>query len=134
MLEIATICLALNVYFEARGEPLRGQLAVAHVTMNRAKKDVSQVCHEVARERQFSWTIDRVERTKKGWRLKAGYAPSDMKAWELALKVARAVASGKHRDFTQGATHFHAVWVQPAWRHEFKVVERIGGHIFYRAA
>jgi N-acetylmuramoyl-L-alanine amidase len=55
-IENALLCLALNVYHEARGETVEGQVAVAMVTMNRAGWDTRNVCPTVYKPRQFSWT------------------------------------------------------------------------------
>jgi N-acetylmuramoyl-L-alanine amidase len=132
MLEAALICLALNVYFEARGEVLPGQYAVAHVTMNRAGGNPRKVCAEVAKPAQFSWTANRIVMVQGGWTLKKEEWPRDMRAWAVAKSVARDVLAGRIRDFTGGATHYHAHYVRPRWRHAFEVATVIGGHIFYR--
>jgi len=56
MFHALLLCLAMNVYFEARGEPDSGQQAVAHVTLNRARENADSVCSEVYKRNQFSWT------------------------------------------------------------------------------
>jgi N-acetylmuramoyl-L-alanine amidase len=132
LLESAIMCIALNVYFEARGEPINGQVAVALVTMNRAKWDHKQVCAEVVRPAQFSWTADRIEWHRGKPRLKAQYEPKEFAAWNRAYRIAIEVALHRYHDFTRGATHFHAPYVDPLWRHRLTRVMQIGGHIFYR--
>jgi len=115
----ALLCLALNVYHEARGEPLLGQHAVAHVTLNRAKKRKLSVCDVVFQPYQFSWTLY----DKK---------VQDERAWAKALQVAqKAMKSSPKADPTGGATYFHTPAVNPSWNRHMKVAAVIGGHIFY---
>jgi spore germination cell wall hydrolase CwlJ-like protein len=116
----ALVCLALNIYHEARGEPHSGQLAVAMVTMNRAEWESANVCPVVLERGQFSWT-----------RTKLNQAPQEPQAWKRAKTVAKGVIDGKHQDNTRGATHFHAHWVRPTWSQTFEKTVRIGDHIFY---
>ena len=119
ILESAIICLALNVYHEARGEPVRGQLAVALVTLNRAKRRQDKVCEVVFAPWQFSWT-------------NGGTLPpiKDKTAFKRSLALAR--ASWAIPDFTDGATHYHHEDVYPKWASNLVVTEQIGLHIFYR--
>lgn len=116
----ALMCLALNIYHEARGEPIAGQVAVAMVTMNRANWEARQVCPVVYAHRQFSWT----HRVKKP-------TPAENAAWKRAQVIARRVMDGQHQDKTSGATHFHARSVKPVWRHTLKHTITIGRHVFY---
>lgn len=116
----ALVCLALNIYHEARGEPHSGQLAVAMVTMNRAEWEPANVCAVVYQRGQFSWT-----------HTKRDHAPRNAQAWRKAQKTAKAVIEGKHVDRTRGATHFHARRVQPSWSKSLERTVRIGNHIFY---
>ena len=117
MIESALICLALNIYHESRGEPVRGQLAVALVTLNRAKWMQHRVCTEVYRAKQFSWTNSQL-------------TIQDPIAYKRALAIAR--AAYQIPDFTQGATHFHRQDIKPYWSTSYQPVEQIGNHIFYR--
>ena len=115
-------CLARNVYFEARGEPLAGQYAVAEVTMNRRgwgpfRKTVCAVVYEPG---AFSWTNDR--------RLPTPGGP----AWASAQRVAEAVYWQKHTPMLHGVRYYHAVYVSPDWAKEKQRVAKIGRHIFYR--
>ncbi len=125
-------CLALNIYFEARGEPVAGQYAVAEVTMNRvaSPRYPDTVCEVVyqknfdpLRGRQvgaFSWTELDERPEPQG------------EQWRLAKMIAEEVYSGRHRPVLPGALHYHATYVRPSWSHEMKYVARIGRHIFYR--
>ena len=118
MLEAALLCLAMNVYYEARGEHPRGRVAVAQVTMARAKKP-GNVCPTVYAAKQFAWTE------------RKGVAPRDGKAWRSAVNIARRVLAGDLRDVTGGATHFHHVNARPRWAKKLTRVATIGEHIFY---
>jgi len=122
-------CLALNVYFEARGESREGQAAVAHVVMNRAadKRFPSFVCAVVqeggkdSHNCQFSWWCDRYSDR-----------PTHLADWELAKDIARGVYRGDIADPTGGALWYHATHVRAYWRGQYERSRRIGNHIFYR--
>jgi len=114
------MCLALNIYHEARGEPLEGQIAIGMVTMNRADWDTASVCEVVYQRNQFSWTN----------RL-ADFTPQEPNAWAVARRIAHTVIEGQHDDITDGATHFHARAARPVWRHSLKKTTTIGRHVFY---
>lgn len=127
--------MALNIYWESRGEPPVGQHAVAQVTFNRAGRDPDKVCEEVFKPKQFSWAnsltsvkgIERAARAPK-------FMPKDEKAWMLAKSIAKHTVTGHIQDFTNGARFYHAKAVKPVWRHEFKLVAVIGQHKFYAYA
>lgn len=111
-------CLAKNIYFEARGEPRKGQLAVAHVTINRTKSSrfPDDVCSVVYAKKQFSWTANRPK----------------IRNHELYAKfkdMAYAVIQGETADPTKGALYFHNTSVDPGWGK--KIRAKIGQHIFY---
>jgi N-acetylmuramoyl-L-alanine amidase len=115
-------CLARNVYYEARGEPLVGQYAVAEVTMNRKASPFypKTVCEVVYQREAFSWT---------------GLGPLEApggQAWLRAQKVAEEVYYQRRPATMHGVTHFHATYVKPDWAQEKQRVARIGAHIFYR--
>ena len=125
-------CLARNVYFESRGEPVAGMYAVAEVTMNRKASRLypGSVCEVVHQKNwdplrgrfvgAFSWT-------------EFDYLPEpDGEAWERAREVAEAVYYRRVAPSLQGALHFHATHIKPEWTKEKKLVARIGRHVFYR--
>jgi spore germination cell wall hydrolase CwlJ-like protein len=125
-------CLALNVYYESRGEPIEGQYAVAEVTMNRAAhprypdsicKTVYQKNWDYLRKRYvgaFSWTeLDEIP------------APRGM-AWERAVNVAETMYSGNRADVLGGALHYHAVHIRPSWSRGEEPVAKIGRHLFFK--
>jgi len=132
VLSAAVLCLALNVYHEARGEMLAGQLAVALVTMNRARDSGRHICHEVFAPRQFSWTNTRAERVGNTYRLKISGVPTERRAWEMAKVIARTVLNGEVGDITNGSKFYHSTSVRPIWRHGLEKTILVGNHQFYR--
>lgn len=119
MIAEALMCLAMNVYHEARSEPIPAQYAVAMVTLNRAQREPAKVCRVAHAKAQFSWT--KTKRSKK---------PTERKAWKQAVQVARNAL--RMRDFTKGATHYHERSIAPKWRESLKLSGVWGRHIFYR--
>jgi spore germination cell wall hydrolase CwlJ-like protein len=129
----AVLCLALNVYQEARSESIPGQYAVALVTMNRAKETKGSICRTVFKPQQFSWTNGQFVQTNAGYKVSDRMRPKDKHAWAVARRVAQVTLSGRMLDFTQGANHYHATSVFPKWSAKMAVTRRIGKHIFYAA-
>lgn len=129
----ALLCLALNIFHEARGELIPGQYAVALVTLNRADTE-DRVCHEVFRPKQFSWANRGVKRTARGWVISKPLRPKDADAWGKSLIIASVVLQGRFHDITEGSTHYHAHSVSPSWRYRLQPTRVIGGHRFYRVA
>ena len=124
-------CLADAVYFEARGEPYKGQQAVAQVIMNRVfsgkyPNDVCGVVYQNASRHlacQFTFACEGKDLEK--------IDEPDM--WEQAKKIAKDMLDGKLWLPDVGkATHYHAYWVRPVWVHEMHKLDRIGVHTFYR--
>jgi len=121
----AVICLALNIYFEARSEEPMGQLAVAEVTLNRvtSSRYPDTVCEVVWQRKQFSWTHDG-----------KSDVPKDARAWDMAVRAAKLAM--KHRDVVivgNEVTHYHADYVKPYWTTAYERVAKVGTHIFYKA-
>ena len=126
------ICLARNVYYEARGEPSAGQYAVAEVTMNRkaSRRFPRTVCDVVY---QKNW--DPIRRRYVGafsWTEFSTLPEPGGESWERARTVAEAVYYRRHAPALQGALFFHATYIRPDWAKDKKPVARIGRHIFYR--
>jgi hypothetical protein len=121
-------CLALNVYFESKGEPIVGQMAVAAVTLNRLDhpRYPKTICDVVwqgigyGRSCQFSWACDRRRDV-----------PVEDKAWQRAQQIAYRAMFVDPGDPTDGAIYFHANYVRPSWSYEKQRIVRIGRHIFY---
>lgn len=117
-------CLAANVYWEARGEPLEGQLAVANVTRNRVMEGrwPDRFCEVVSENAQFSWVKKRRQLRKR---------PVDENAWGAAVAVAILVLADMAPDQTKGATHYcNPAITRAKWCHEGFTVAQIGGHKF----
>lgn len=146
-------CLALNVYYEARGSNLADMYAVSDVVLNRVRDsrypnticdvvyqgptreswktkqdpelpDEQRVYNPVRNMCQFSWYCDG-----------KNDIPKDETGWATAQMVAGSILfANKHRGITEGATHYHATYVKPNWRNDrgMQHVGRIGSHIFYR--
>lgn len=111
--------LTLNVYHEARSEPQLGQIAIAQVTLNRAKKGQRSIEDVVRQPYQFSWTMD-----------KNSFFPEDPKAFLECMESV--VIALQDDDITKGSTHYHLTSVSPNWASEYTFVEQIGSHKFYR--
>lgn len=122
-------CLAEALYFEARGETVKGQFAVAEVIKNRVNSSryPSSFCGVINQgtgkkyQCQFTYTCD-------------GHAEkiSEPKAYQRVAKIARATLDGRAPPVTNGATHYHTTAVRPRWSRVFKRTTRIGVHLFYR--
>ena len=122
-------CLAEALYFEARGETVKGQFAVAEVIMNRVKSSQfpATLCGVIKQgtgrkyQCQFTYTCD-------------GYKDviREKRAFENVGKVAYLMVKGAPRALTQGATHYHTRAVNPRWAHRFPRTATIGVHHFYR--
>ena len=132
ILTTAAICMAANIYYEARSESIPGQYAVAQVTMNRAKtKD--KVCEVVMAKKQFSWTAAMVSKIRGVYVLNTN--PKDQYAWWKAQRVAAMVLNGKTGvPLAAGTTHYHTTDIRPYWAKYYRVRAIIGRHIFYQSA
>ena len=123
-------CLAAGIYFEARGEPVKGQAAVAQVILNRVRNPAfpDSICGVVYqnvhwRNRcQFSFACDGIKDRVRSPR-----------HWDMAEEIAMAVTAGKIWLAEVGSSsHYHATYVRPGWARRMERVGRIGLHIFYR--
>ena len=122
-------CLAEALYFEARGEPIKGQLAVGEVILNRVEdtRYPSSICKVVNQGTgrrfacQFTYTCDGKLETVH-----------ERKPYEMALKIAKILMTTHDRKLTRGSTHYHSSYVNPKWSKKFERVAKFGRHIFYR--
>ncbi|MFA5581274.1 MAG: cell wall hydrolase [Paracoccaceae bacterium] len=122
-------CLAEALYFEARGESVKGQFAVAEVILNRVDNasfpdTVCGVVNQGTGKRyqcQFTYTCDGNAETIR-----------DARAYERVGKVAHIMLAGATRSLTKGATHYHTRAVNPNWSRQFARTTTIGVHHFYR--
>lgn len=122
-------CLAEALYFEARGETVKGQFAVAEVILNRVQSErfPASACGVIYQgtgkkyQCQFTYTCDGNKEII-----------AEPRAFERVSKVARAALDGAAPDLTQGATHYHTTSVKPRWSKVYTKTAAIGVHIFYR--
>jgi len=136
LMEAATVCLALNIYFEAQDQPVEGQIAVSQVVMNRVQDSrfpdnvcdvIKQGVHSkntgfpVRWKCHFSWYCDGKSDT-----------PRHLDSYRWANFIASYVISGDSKDLVNGSTHYHAKFVSPNWNIQKTRVTQIGDHIFYR--
>ncbi|MEO6199454.1 MAG: cell wall hydrolase [Sphingomicrobium sp.] len=115
-------CLATGVYFESKGEPLAGQLAVGQVIANRSASGrfPSSYCGVLFQRGQFSFV--------RGKTLPS--APRSSSQWKTAVAIAKIIDRELKQSTVGSALFFHARYVSPGWR--LKRVAAIGNHIFYR--
>ena len=133
----ALMCLALNVYHEAKNQSFIGQVAVAQVVMNRVRDDryPSTVCEVGKQGPTYSWKPDFPVRNRCqfSWYCDGKSDKAKEKgAWDTAMLVAHGVYYGNLDDFVEGATHYHAYYVRPSWASSKTYITRIDDHIFYR--
>lgn len=129
-------CLAQNIYYEARGSSRADRIAVGEVVLNRVQDSryPNTICEVVQQgpvdrkglpirnKCQFSWWCDG----------KSDY-PLDRDSWAKAQYIAYSLLyTGQTYDITEGATHYHAEYVNPRWASSLTLTGRIGEHIFYR--
>lgn len=130
--ESELMCLALNDYFEARGESFGGRMAVAQVVLNRAMDNrfPSKICDVIKQNKtrskhrcQFSWYCDG-----------RSDVPYNSLAWRWSLKIAVAVLQKDSNfvDPTEGALWYHAAFVNPDWAQRLAISTIVGEHIFYK--
>jgi N-acetylmuramoyl-L-alanine amidase len=134
-METMLICLALNIFWEARNQDIIGQLAVGQVVMNRVadKRYPDTPCkvimqgpvyksgYPVRHRCQFSWYCDgKSDKAREG------------RAFKQAYFLAQIVIGGQYADVTEGATHYHADYVLPDWIESKTFTTQIGDHLFYR--
>ncbi|HEY0624216.1 cell wall hydrolase [Sphingomonas sp.] len=115
-------CLAIGVYYESKGEPLEGQLAVAEVILNRTESGrfPRSVCGVLKQRGQFSFV--------RGGQLPQ--PPESARAWKTALAVAKVARGDMWDSKVSNALYFHARYVSPGWRRAR--VGSVGNHVFYR--
>lgn len=121
------ICLAENIFHEARNQSVEGMQAVGFVTLNRVDHVdyPDSVCEVVYEPFQFSWTIDVpvVSLSNKIERV----------AWEQSLQVSLDIMNGVVYNSLYGVTHYHTTKVDPIWNRDKALVAYIDDHVFYRS-
>ena len=150
MLMESLMCLALNVYHEAKNQSFIGQVAVAQVVMNRVKdsrfpnticevvyqgpvkeswktrqypdlEDHKRIYYPKKHQCQFSWYCD--GKSDRIW---------NEDAFARAFIIAKRVIAGQYDGYLEGATHYHATYVNPDWAKTKTLITQVGDHIFYR--
>lgn len=127
--EVEAHCLAQAIYYEARGEPLPGQIAVAEVIINRkeSRRYPNTICGVVFQNQhkknrcQFSFACDGLTDT-----------PPEGKTWRKSVSLANYVMADNSLRLTDAATHYHADYVSPFWSEHLQKTVSIGRHIFYK--
>tara|TARA_B110000503_G_scaffold122270_1_gene186686 strand:- start:468 stop:974 length:507 start_codon:yes stop_codon:yes gene_type:complete len=124
-------CLALNIYYEARSSNFADKAAVADVVINRTldRRYPETICGVVhdgykagKKNCQFSWYCDGKDDN-----------PQNLDAWYEAQSIAyNMLQHNTFRGITEGATHYHATYVEPHWADSLQMVGTIGKHIYYR--
>ncbi|MCE8555436.1 cell wall hydrolase [Ruegeria pomeroyi] len=122
-------CLAEALYFEARGETVKGQFAVAEVILNRVESErfPNTPCGVIRQgtgrkyQCQFTYTCDGRKEVI-----------AEKQAYERVAKVARLAMDGAAESLTDGATYYHTTAVRPSWARRFTQTAKIGVHLFYR--
>jgi spore germination cell wall hydrolase CwlJ-like protein len=137
------MCLAKNIYFEAGTESTAGKVAVGVVTMNRVedRRWPSTICGVVEQAVYSQWWLE-AKGKKVPVRHKCQFSwfcdgksdnPYPGETWEESVKIAEQIFFvNPYQGLLNGATHYHATYVNPAWAKHFKVVARVDNHIFYR--
>ena len=132
-------CLATAIYFEARGEPTLGQIAVGQVIMTRVydPRYPDNVCDVVKEGYYYSWNEEIPIPNMcqfSFWCDGKSEEIEDAEAYLWAEEIAWAILEGPLNmvDLTEGSTHYHAHYVKPSWSESFTQTVRINDHIFYR--
>ena len=130
MIETVLLCMSLNLYFEARGEEVQGQIAVAEVTLNRVASPAfpNDICGVVLQENEngcaYSWWCDGLsDKMSEGNSMKRAKAIAEL----MILEGEYISVVGKE------ATHYHATTIDPPyWAKEMEETARVGNHVFYK--
>lgn len=143
-------CLAQNILFEASVEPMAGKIAVGLVVLNRVNDNryPNTICEVIKEGPTYeSWktrqdeTLDDKDRVYYPVKNRCQFSwycdgQSDdiisTENWYKSQIVALQLLDGKFKGMIEGATHYHANWVDPVWRHELTYIGQVGDHLFYR--
>ncbi len=125
------MCLARNIYHEARGEPITGQYAVAEVTMNRvaSRRFPDSVC-DVVYEKRLDTVRNRLVGAFSWTEFESLEEPRGIQ-WERAKKAAATIYDKQHEPAIPAALFYHADSIEPRWAKQKNRVAKIGRHIFY---
>tara|TARA_E500000178_G_C16879717_1_gene688388 strand:+ start:384 stop:812 length:429 start_codon:yes stop_codon:yes gene_type:complete len=137
ILETALMCMATNIYHEAKNQPMVGQIAVAQVVMNRVKDSryPNTICDVVKQGLTYKNGKVVLGKCQFSWYCDGKKDDVNMKSekWRNSLRYASMVITNRITlDVTEGATHYHATYVRPAWARTKTKTVRINRHIFYK--
>jgi len=137
ILETALMCMAANIYHEAKNQPMAGQIAVAQVVMNRVNDSryPDNVCDVVKQGLTYKNGKVVLGKCQFSWYCDGKKDDVNMKSekWQNSIRYASMVITNRITlDVTEGATHYHATYVRPAWARTKTKTVRINRHIFYR--
>ena len=137
ILETALMCMAANIYHEAKNQPMVGQIAVAQVVMNRVNDSryPDNVCDVIKQGLTYKNGKVVLGKCQFSWYCDGKKDDVNMKSekWRNSLRYASMVITNRITlDVTEGATHYHATYVRPAWARTKTKTVRINRHIFYR--
>jgi len=137
MIDSFIACIATAIYFEARGEPFLGQIAVGHVIMNRVESEnyPNDPCSVVTQSQTYEWNPDVPIRNKCQFSFYCdgkSDMPKDKEAYELARMIAWGVYNERVSDPTDGSVYYHAEYVAPLWASKKQYYRKIETHIFYK--
>ena len=137
ILETALMCMATNIYHEAKNQPMVGQIAVAQVVMNRVKDSryPNTICDVVKQGLTYKNGKVVLGKCQFSWYCDGKKDDVNMKSekWRNSIRYASMVMTNKITlDVTEGATHYHATYVRPAWARTKTKTVRINRHIFYK--
>ena len=140
-------CLAQNIYFEARDQKTKGQIAVALVTINRvnSKRFPNTICKVVRQANRYKNGKLKRDKCQFSWYCDGkSDKPADRLAWKISLLISRAMlqkpgATIKHygedwviEDFLNGAKYYHRIDIDPYWNSKMIKVMQIGDHVFWK--
>lgn len=122
-LSIPLICLALNIYHEARSESILGQTAVTQVVMNRvnSSKYPDNICEVITDRHQFSWVLGELP-----------HVPTETTSWAISLELAGKIMDGEVPNTVSDFMFYHATWLCLEEAHKHVVSRTYGDHVFYR--
>ena len=136
------VCMADNIYWEARNQPVKGMWAVALVTDNRVedKRFPNTHCEVIKQGPTSKWWYEHHgkivpirHRCQFSWFCDGKPDdPVDSKTWIKCLQIARNIIQNEYGDITEGATHYHAISVYPYWADSLNETVQINEHIFYK--
>jgi N-acetylmuramoyl-L-alanine amidase len=138
------VCMAQNIYHEARGDNYAGQIAVADVVLNRVEDSryPNTICGVIKQAKLSEWWLARGKEVPIKHQCQFSWycdGKSDkitnQRSWNQALAISYSmVTTGIYAGITEGATHYHATYVDPYWAssHQMQLIGPIGDHVFYK--